>query len=160
MSIENLVFRSDVSKNDEKNIEDIVSSSGFFYSDEIDLAVELVTERLQKGLSSGYYFIFAEIENQTIGYTCFGPIPATRSSYDLYWIAVHKNWRGKGIGKILLERSEDEIFRLGGKRIYIETSGRALYAPTRSFYLACGYKEEAVLLDFYAPGDAKHIYVK
>ncbi len=153
-------YRENVIPGDAQNVRDIVNSTGFFSQDEINIAVELVIERLQKGLESGYYFRFAEIDGQTIGYSCFGPIPATRYSYDLYWIAVHDNWRGKGIGRQILEASEQAIKNLGGQRIYIETSGREQYQPTRAFYLSCNYTEEAHLEDFYAPGDAKYFYVK
>lgn len=155
-----ITFRSETRIEDKKNVAEIVTSTGFFYPDEISLAVELVTEQLQKGAASGYYFLFAEQDGQAVGYTCFGPIPATRFSYDLYWIAVHNDMRGKGIGKILVQKSEEKIRDLGGQRIYIETSSRELYAPTRAFYLTCGYNEEAVLQDFYAPGDAKNVYLK
>ena len=160
MIFDKINFRSDVIIDDQQNVADIVSSTGYFYQDEIDIAIELVTERLQKGPVSGYHFIFAEVGDLTVAYTCFGPIPATKFSYDLYWIVVHSDWRGKGVGKLLLEKSEETIDNLGGKRIYVETSGRDQYAPTRAFYLKCGYKEEAVLPDFYAPGDAKHVFVK
>jgi hypothetical protein len=44
--------------------------------------------------------------------------------------------------------------------VYIETSNRPQYEPTRGFYLRCGYRIDAVLEDFYAAGDAKVIYVK
>ena len=44
--------------------------------------------------------------------------------------------------------------------MYIETSNRAKYAPTRGFYLHCDYREVAVFDDFYAPGDAKVVYRK
>jgi len=44
--------------------------------------------------------------------------------------------------------------------VYIETSNRHHYAPTRGFYLRCGYTQEALLKDFYASGDDKVIYVK
>ncbi|MFH2049132.1 MAG: GNAT family N-acetyltransferase [bacterium] len=104
----------------------------FFSQDEIDIAVELVTERLEKGIESGYHFIFAEIDGKTIGYSCFGPIPATQESYDLYWIAVHNDYRGAGIGKQLLTISEEAIHRLGGGRVYIETSGRDQYVYLRA----------------------------
>ena len=67
--------------------------------------------------------------------------------------------RRRGIGKALLQMSE-EIISKGGQRIYVETSSRAQYEPTRKFYRSCGYQEEAMLSDFYAPGDDKVIYVK
>lgn len=155
-----LKFRQKPKKDDLLSIRSIVTSTGFFTHPEIEIAVELIGERLNKGIDSGYFFLFCDFDNQTIGYTCFGPIPATSASYDLYWIAVHENWRGHGVGKLLMKKSEKIIKKLGGYRIYIETSGRDLYKPTHAFYLSCGYEQEALLEDFYAPGDAKTIYVK
>jgi len=153
-------WRETVLPDDPEHVREIVSSTGFFSQDEIDIAVDLVAERLEKGIESGYHFIFAEVDGKTVGYTCFGPIPATQGSYDLYWIAVHNDYRGAGIGKQLLAISEAAIRQLGGARIYIETSGRDQYNSTRAFYLRCTYTEAAILTDFYAPGDAKYIYVK
>ena len=68
--------------------------------------------------------------------------------------------RGNGLGTQLLEQTEEAIASYGGTRVYIETSARALYAPTRAFYLARGYSQIAELEDFYAPGDAKAMYLK
>jgi hypothetical protein len=55
---------------------------------------------------------------------------------------------------------EQRIPELGGTRIYVETSSRAQYEPTRAFYERRAYRKEVVLEDFYAPGDGKVIYVK
>lgn len=160
MQKQDIQYRENVTPEDVEYVREIVRSTGFFSQDEIDIAAELVQERLDKGLKSDYFFIFAMSAGKTIGYSCFGPIPATRFSYDLYWIAVHDDWRGKGIGRKVLIESEKAIARLGGNRVYIETSGRDQYRPTRAFYLSCDYTEEAILQDFYAPGDAKYFYVK
>jgi GNAT superfamily N-acetyltransferase len=160
MTNTSITYRTEITQKDQRHVREIIHSSGFFHEAEIDIAVELVQERLQKGVASGYYFIFADMADQTVAYSCFGPIPATKYSYDLYWIAVHASMRGQGIGKALLEKSEQIIREMGGQRIYIETSGRELYIPTRQFYLGCHYQEAAILTDFYAPGDAKYIYVK
>jgi hypothetical protein len=59
-----------------------------------------------------------------------------------------------------MDKAETAIRKLDGKRIYIETSSRDQYKTTRAFYEACGYRKEAVLRDFYSPGDDKVIYVK
>ena len=61
--------------------------------------LELVEERLAKGTASGYYFVLVDQEDRLAGYSCYGPIPGTVSSSDLYWIAVHpdfqiKDWAG------------------------------------------------------------------
>lgn len=153
-------FRYDVLAEDRQRVREIVESTGFFSAAEVDVAVELVDERLAKGESSGYCFVFAEVEGQTVGYACYGPIPATAASYDLYWIAVHQAWQGRRYGRLLLAESERLIRQAGGHRVYIDTSSRAQYQPTRAFYEHLGFRREAVLEDFYAPGDGKVIYVR
>jgi hypothetical protein len=42
----------------------------------------------------------------------------------------------------------------------VDTSQRIQYASTRAFYEACGYYLEAVLEEFYGPGEGKAIYRK
>ena len=153
-------YRSEVRPEDRKAVRGILESTGFFYPEEIGVAVELVEERLQRGEASGYYFDFAEVGGAVAGYTCFGPIACTQASFDLYWIGVHQDHRRAGLGRELLARAEAQIRRLGGRRLYVETSSRAQYEPTRRFYLACGYRLEAQLEDFYSPGDGKVIFLK
>ena len=153
-------FRTSVTEKDLENVRYITDSSGFFYKEEVDTAVELVEDRLLKGPKCGYHFLFAEQDGRAVGYTSFGPIACTRTSYDLYWICVAGDYRGKGLGTKLLARSEESIAELGGTRVYIETSGRPFYEPTRAFYLARGYTKVAELEDFYSPGDSKVMYLK
>jgi GNAT superfamily N-acetyltransferase len=160
MNVVKIGFRSTVTEKDIQTVRDITNSTGFFYAEEVDTAVELVEDRMAKGLRCGYHFLFAEQDGRTVGYTSFGPIACTRESYDLYWIVVSGDYRGKGLGTQLLEQSEEAIAVLGGSRVYIETSARPLYEPTRAFYLARGYNQIAELEDFYAPGDAKVMYLK
>ena len=160
MGVNDVIYREDPELSDMERIREVVISSDFFTREEIDVAVELVKERLNKGVSSGYHFVFAEKNKEVIGYACFGPIPGTRDSFDIYWIAVRNDQRGQGLGKMILKKAEQKIMELGGKRIYIDTSSKEQYRWTRLFYEKCGYSKEAVLRDFYSPGDDKVIYVK
>jgi len=157
---EPVTFRLDVQDDDRNLVRSIVASTGVFSPVEIEVAVELVDERLAKGPASGYHFVFARRGGRTLGYACHGPIALTSGSFDLYWIAVDKSCQGQKIGQLLLAKSEELIRAAGGRQIYIETSNRAQYSPTREFYLRRGYRQEALLKDFYAPGDDKIIYVK
>jgi ribosomal protein S18 acetylase RimI-like enzyme len=145
---------------DRDAVRTIVASTGRFRPAEIDVAVELVDERLARGRASGYEFVLADAQDQTVGYACYGPITVTEGSYDLFWIAVHRAWQRHGLGRQLLAEAEADIRQAGGRRIYIETSGRPDYEPTRHFYQRCGYTLEATIREFYAPGDDKLIYVK
>ena len=104
LSFDEIIWREEPRSSDQDIVRDIVTSSGFFSKEEIDVAVELVQERLNKGVSSGYYFLFADRGEEVIGYSCFGPIPCTTESYDIYWIAVQDKLRGSGLGREVLER--------------------------------------------------------
>ncbi len=155
-----VVYRDELKPADLVHVRKIVESTGFFSPEEEAIAVELAEERLSRGVESGYFFVFLEADGEVVAYSCFGPIPATQSSFDLYWIAVRADYRGKGLGKKLLLESERRIQSMGGSRVYIETSSKAQYLPTRAFYLSCRYLQEATLQDFYAPGDSKVIFSK
>ena len=153
-------YRDCLLPSDADNVCTLVRSSGFFSPQEIDVAVELVKERETKGLSSGYYFLFAEKAGEVAGYTCFGPIPCTTESFDIYWIAVSESLRRLGLGRELLQKTEEKIGAMGGRRVYVETSSRPQYEPTHAFYRRCGYGEAALLKHFYAPEDHKIIFLK
>ena len=86
--LEKLKLREEPLPADVSTVRRLVADTEFFRDDEVEIAVELVQERLTRGAASGYEFLFGEHRGEVIGYTCFGPIPATQSSYDLYWIAV------------------------------------------------------------------------
>ncbi len=134
-------------------------ASGFFNEAEMAVAEELARAALVEGEQSGYRFLLAEQPHGfLLGYACFGPVPASLGAWDLYWIVVLPAAQGSGIGRRLVEMAAAEAAEAGGRFLYAETAGRPLYAPTRRFYEAAGFSLEAVLADFYAPGDAKQIW--
>ncbi len=155
-----VTLRDTVRAQDRDTVRRIVDGTGFFRPDEVDVAVELIDTCLERGELAGYHFIFAEHDTSVLGYACYGPIACTIGSYDLYWIAVDTSQQSRGIGRTMLLEVERRIQQRGGRQIYIETSGRPQYAPTRAFYERCGYRLAAVLADFYDHGDDKVIWTK
>ncbi len=160
MKDENITFRTDVFENDIKAVESLVISTGFFRDDEVGVATEIVEERVKLGNESGYDFVFAEVNGEVAAYVCFGVIPCSLISYDLYWIVTGKEFQNRGLGKMLLQKTEEYVRMKGGKAIYIETSSKPLYEPTQKFYLKSGYELKHVYEDFYEQGDSKLVYVK
>ena len=156
----NIVYREDVLPRDREIVGRLVRATGFFSEEEAAIAEELVDERLAKGEASGYFFLFADEGSRLLGYTCFGPIPGSVHSFDLYWIAVDPGAQGRGLGKKLMAESERIMAERGARRVYADTSSRPLYEPTRAFYRSCGFTQEALLHDFYGVGDGKAIFVK
>jgi ribosomal protein S18 acetylase RimI-like enzyme len=153
-------FREIPQQRDVSAVKGIVTSCNMFYPMEIEIALELIDERLQRGEESGYHFVFVENRENVLGYSCYGPIPMTDDRYDLYWIAVHQSLHGHGIGKALMAYTESIIWNRNGKRIYVETSSRSPYDNTRAFYMRMGYAVDAVLKDYYQDGDDKIIFSK
>jgi acetoin utilization deacetylase AcuC-like enzyme/GNAT superfamily N-acetyltransferase len=155
-----LEWRSAVMADDVGRVRSLVASTGFFNAAEVDVAADLVTERLSKGIRSGYHFILAERGSGLVAYACYGPIEGTQGSFDLYWIAVAPEEQRKGLGPQVFARAETAMRKAGAKKIYVDTSSSDRYAGTRGFYQRMGFAEDARLPDFYGPGDSKVIYVK
>ncbi len=158
--VHGVTLRDTLVSEDAERVRRLVEITGFFHPDEVAVAGELVVEHLQKGAASGYHFVMADHYGRLAGYACFGPIPCTAASFDLYWIAVHPDFQGRGLGRRILTEVERRIKSAGGNRIYVDTSQRVQYASTRAFYEHHGYRLETVLKDFYAVGDGKAIYCK
>jgi GNAT superfamily N-acetyltransferase len=147
--------------NDRKSIEAILRSTDYFYEFEIETALEIADETLAKGIDkSGYSWMKITDDDGLVAFANYGKNAFSTHSWDLYWIAVHQNSRNKKLGSVLLKAIEDDIRESGGKILWIETSGRPLYASTESFYVRNGYTLKASLTDFYGPGDPKQIYSK
>ena len=146
---------------DRKSIEEILRSTEFFYEFEIRTALEIADETLKKGSeASGYFWMKITDEDGLIAFANYGKNAFSTHSWDLYWIAVHQNSRNKKLGSVLLKAIEEDVKNRGGKILWIETSGRPLYASTESFYRKNNYELQASLREFYGPGDPKQIYSK
>ena len=95
-----------------------------------------------------------------LGYACYGPRDLSGSGYDLYWICTSTEARGKGIGRALMRRVEEEVLKRGGLWIVIETSDTDPYLPARRLYEHCGYTLSMHLPDFYHAGDGLCTYTR
>ncbi len=123
---------------------------------EITVAEEVIGCFLKERCSSGYrVWVAVEETDKVIGYVCFGQTPLTEGTWDVYWIAVAGAWRGRGVGRLLLQHAEGEIRDGGGRMILIETSSKPEYQKAMLLYGRMGYLPVSIITDFYAPGDSK-----
>jgi ribosomal protein S18 acetylase RimI-like enzyme len=157
-----MTFRNEIKETDILDIKSLLMSSGFFYNFEIASGVDIAVDTLTRGRDvTGIRFLFLEDDGKVIGYSCYGQAECSINSWFIYWIVVSDEYRGKGIGTILLKETEKNIsYAPAGDVIWIETSSRAIYEPTRKFYEKKGYTEVARLRDFYNKYDDKVIYKK
>jgi GNAT superfamily N-acetyltransferase len=150
-----------ISADDRAVIEEILRSTDFFYDFEINTALELADATISMGQEkSGYWWMTIMDDDGLVAFANYGKNDFSTHSWELYWIAVHNNSRNKKLGSVLLKAIEDDVRKAGGKILWIETSGRPLYASTEAFYKRNGYDLSASLKDFYASGDPKQIYSK
>ena len=147
-------------KGDRRALEVVLRRIEAFDENDVEVALELIDDWLDKGEQSEYNFVVAAEHDAVFGFACYGPIPLTESSFDLYWIAVAPDHRREGIGRRLLECVEGRVAEQRGRRIYVDTSSRAQYAQARALYSAMGYVEAARFPDFYREGEAKIVYCK
>jgi GNAT superfamily N-acetyltransferase len=148
-------------KKDKAALMEILHNTPEFTADEVIIAEEVVDGSLDEPETSGYFSLAAENEEGVfIGFISYGPIPMTQHAWDIYWLAVKREFQGHGTGATLLKAAEEEIAQRGGRMAFIETSGKAQYEKTRRFYITNDYKEICNIPDFYAPGDDKVIYQK
>jgi ribosomal protein S18 acetylase RimI-like enzyme len=138
----------------------LLEATRFFRPDEILIAEEVITDAASKGPASHYQSYVLQRNNAVIGWVCWGPVPCTLGSYDIYWLGVAPECQGQGLGKKLMDFAEQRIRDAGGRLFIVETSGRESYLPTRTFYEHLGYTPAARVKDFYASGDDKIIYTK
>lgn len=149
-----------MTKRDKQPLMSILRDTPEFTPPELIVAEEVIDCYLQDPVHSGYSILIAECDSSVCGYLCYGPTPLTQGTWDLYWAAVARKMRGKGIGKALWEKAEDDIMKDGGRLAVIETSSKPDYEQTRRFHEARGYKNVGRIADFYAPSDDMLIYVK
>jgi ribosomal protein S18 acetylase RimI-like enzyme len=146
---------------DRPAVAEIILSVGNFNNAEIDCALELIDIYLRDQTQKDYRIVVAEWRDGRIaGYACWGPIPLTVGSYDLYWIATHPVFHGHGSGRALMSHVEDRVREDGGRLLVLETSSKESYRNTVLFYRQLNYQEELRIHDFYDVGDDKVVLVK
>ncbi len=141
-------------------IEAILRRCGVFREEEVDVALEVLDVYLYRLNQQDYQVYTAKRAGAVAGYVCFGRNTMTDGTFELYWIAVDPGQHRHGVGGSLMALAEYEIARQGGRLISVETSSREDYHPTRKFYHGLGYRQAAVVADYYAPGDSKVILTK
>ena len=149
-----------MSKEDKPILIEILRDTPEFKPSEVVVAEEVIDSYLHDPVNSGYYVLVAVVDLSVVGYICYGPTPLTEGTWDLYWEAVARQKRGKGIGSALMRVAEEEIRKAEGRLTLIETSSTPAYEKTRRFHLSLGYEIIARIPDFYSPGDDKLILQK
>ena len=147
---------------DRNGVIEIVNATGNFNASEIAIATELIDICIEKPEQEDYYsFVYEDCESRRIaGFLIVGPTPATTGTYDIYWIASHPDFFGKGIAQQLDRFAEEFVRRRVGYLLIAETSSQESYDRTRAFYVKQGYQIVSQIADYYKPGDDLIVFGK
>ena len=139
----------------------LVLSVENFNQAEVACALELIDVYLNDPDQTDYHLVVAEDSTAKVhGYACWGPVPLTKGTYDLYWIATHPDSRGQGYGRAIMAYVEGKELGKNGRLLAVETSAKESYKSTVKFYHRLGYEETSRIPDFYDVGDDKLTLVK
>jgi ribosomal protein S18 acetylase RimI-like enzyme len=119
-------------------IMDALRLKGAFTPEDLLLASNCIKEKLEN--RQGYEVKVAELNGLVIGFICYSKVPASESSYELCWLAVHPAMQGNGLGKSLLAEAENDIKVKGGKTIILDTTSKEGYSAARHLYEKSGYR--------------------
>ncbi len=158
---EDPILLRDLQLTDRADIATILSASRVFRPDEIATALSLVEETLAPREDTDYRWIIAQGAEFVVGFACFGPVPMTDGTFDLYWIAVDPTQTRRGIAARLDAEVTRQIqARPGTRWLLAETSSTAPYRPAQAFYARQGYDLVGRIVDYYRPGDDRLTYGK
>lgn len=138
------------------SLKEVLDSSGLFPPEMLD---NMIADYFDNSDSTDIWFTCID-NNQPIALGYCAPEKLTNGTFNLYAIAVRKEVQRQGIGRKMIGYLE-KLLRDSGKRILIvETSSADQYALTRKFYEKLGYRQEAIIKDFWNDGEDKVIFWK
>lgn len=122
--------------------------------------LEDMTSSYLTGENSHEFWLVDDEDSEAVTVAYCAPERMTEGTWNLYLIAVHPNYQGKGRGTAMLRHIEEKLADSGERVLLVETSGLAGFERTRAFYRQCGYEEEARIREFYQAGEDKIIFRK
>ena len=145
---------------DRPPVMELLRATNNFCAEELDVAAELMDAVVDNPAQKDYYAFVDEQAGQVCGVLILGPVPATTGTWDMYWIAVHPDFHGKGIAQSLERWAESMVRERQGYWLLAETSSQPGYQRTRAFYTKQGYAVLARISDYYKAADDLIVFGK
>lgn len=141
-------------QNDLPAVKSIIDANEMFPSEYLD-------EMTSEYFSGDSQEIWIVAENEKVGIVAVAFCSQermTEGTWNLLMIAVRPDCQGIGVGKAMMQHIESQVKHQDARILLVETSGLPEYEKTREFYPKCGYKQVAVIPDYYEDGDDKVVF--
>ena len=109
------------------------------------------------------WLVATEVGGRVEGAAYVAPEPFGDRVWNLYFLAVHPSRHRRGAGSALVKHLEQALRDEGDETarvLIVETSSSAAYESARRFYASRGFDREAVIREFYGPGEDKIVFWK
>ncbi|MCJ8280082.1 MAG: GNAT family N-acetyltransferase [Rivularia sp. ALOHA_DT_140] len=144
---------------DTETIMNLAQAIGLFEGEELEELGGMLGGYFEDSLGEGHSWVVCD-DGGVVGVAYFAPEQYADGVYNLYFIAVHPKYQGKGYGSTIINHVEKTLTENGDRLLLVETSGLPNFEMTRKFYRKQGYEEEARIRDYYKAGDDKIIFRK
>ncbi len=120
---------------------------------------EMISDYFNNAETEDIWFTFLIDEKPiAIGY-CI-PEKLTEGTYNLLAIGVSQNAQRKGVASAMMEYIEQQLKQKNGRLLLVETSSDEAQIAARKLYQKIGYKQVAVIDDFWKDGEDKIVFLK
>lgn len=141
---------------DIQGLKNVLDSCGLFPSEYLD---EMISDYFNNADTLDIWFTCADNDIPvSIGYCV--PEKLTNGTYNLLAIGVSENYQRKGIANEMMNYIEQLLKSKEGRILIVETSSDDAQTGARSLYRKMGYKQEAVIRDFWNDGEDKIVFWK
>ncbi|MDY6898372.1 MAG: GNAT family N-acetyltransferase [Cyanobacteriota bacterium] len=144
---------------DTDTIMNLAKVIGLFEGEELEELGGMLAGYFEDSLGEGHDWVVCD-DGGVVGVAYFAPEQYAYGVYNMYFIAVHPKYQGKGYGSAIINHVEKTLAEKGERLLLVETSGLPNFEMTRKFYRKQGYEEEARIRDYYKAGDDKIIFRK
>jgi ribosomal protein S18 acetylase RimI-like enzyme len=109
------------------------------------------------------WLVATGVAGRVEGAAYVAPEPFGDRVWNLYFLAAHPSRHRHGAGSALVTHVEETLRAEGDQRariLIVETSSSAAFEGARGFYANRGFEREAVIREFYGPGEDKIVFWK
>ena len=159
MSLKSKLSVRDFVLDDKESIFQIILTTNNFNEKDKKVAIDLIETYIENRYDGSYVECLIK-DGKVIGFIYYEEAPLCEGVFEIYYVAIAPDERGKGYGKLFFSDLETRLKKKGLRIMLLETSSIDEYIPTMKFYESIGYRAVGRIKDYYKSGDDKLTYEK